>query len=436
MRYLVRFWLKHARTIREPTRLYIALLLTLIAAWFWINANLSPLSNNVIDKKQCTSSGTVKVKKITSKYPAIVWATDFANEETVVCSVDTICSVYKPNNNPDDVKAYLFYASALNFSNLPIPRKPDVTWGLLHDESPINVDLLMYEKILSLFNYSCTFSRHSDVPFPLLNMGPLDNITSLEYFVDTTVKNVLLGSISPILYLQSHCDTSTERDEYVKELMKLIPVDSYGACLNNKELPNNLVSDYVNHLNDDSFLRFVARYKFVIAIENGVCDDYVTEKFWRAIRVGSVPIYFGSPSIRDWFPNNKSAILLEDFPTPKLLSEHIKKLLQNDILYEEYLQHKIKGVITNRRLVDELRRRPYQTSIDDLLKQFYCFICTKINEKAEKHEVNIVKKSHYNCPKPVSALTLGVNPSNYWVQSWDSLQIDAENVYYQVLGDK
>lgn len=45
-------------------------------------------------------------------------------------------------------------------------------------------------------------------------------------------------------------------------------------------------------------MSFLGRYKFMIAIENGVCEDYITEKFWRPLMLGVIPIYFGSPSIR------------------------------------------------------------------------------------------------------------------------------------------
>jgi hypothetical protein len=42
----------------------------------------------------------------------------------------------------------------------------------------------------------------------------------------------------------------------------------------------------------------VARYKFTLSFENAVCNDYITEKLWRPLTVGSVPIYMGSPSVR------------------------------------------------------------------------------------------------------------------------------------------
>ena len=48
----------------------------------------------------------------------------------------------------------------------------------------------------------------------------------------------------------------------------------------------------------EDFFRLIAKYKFAIAIENALCDDYVTEKFWRPLHVGTIPIVLGSPKIK------------------------------------------------------------------------------------------------------------------------------------------
>lgn len=50
-------------------------------------------------------------------------------------------------------------------------------------------------------------------------------------------------------------------------------------------------------MNSDDFLQLMAKYKFTIAFENAIGDDYITEKLWRPLMLGSVPIYLGSPSI-------------------------------------------------------------------------------------------------------------------------------------------
>lgn len=33
-------------------------------------------------------------------------------------------------------------------------------------------------------------------------------------------------------------------------------------------------------------------------MENGICNDYVTEKLWRPLFVGTIPIVMGSPTIK------------------------------------------------------------------------------------------------------------------------------------------
>lgn len=50
-------------------------------------------------------------------------------------------------------------------------------------------------------------------------------------------------------------------------------------------------------IDSPEFYKFLARYKFVIAFENSACEDYVTEKLWRPLAVGVLPIYYGAPNI-------------------------------------------------------------------------------------------------------------------------------------------
>ncbi|GBP19974.1 Alpha-(1,3)-fucosyltransferase 10 [Eumeta japonica] len=369
------------------------------------------------------------------------WTKGFPQtSSTRICGNDVKCDIVSNRSvtSKYKVQAYLFYGSNIDFEDLPLPRKAkDNIWGLFHEESPRNVERLMHEPILKLFNFSSTFSRYSDVPFPLQHLFSLPEITSKQYFVETSKKNALLAEIAPIMYIQSDCETSTERDAYVKELMKYIKIDSYGTCLNNIKLDEKFQVDYLNHLNDDDFLNFIARYKFVIAIENGVCEDYVTEKLWRALKIGTVPIYFGSPSVKDWLPNEKSAILLQNHNTPQKLKEHIDDLLKNDTMYEQYLEHKIKQVIKNKNLIFEFHKRPWAADALQTAQEFECYICEKVHENLQGkiHKAHHLTKKHYDCPKPVSALTLDVNPENSWVFSWQTARVQAEELYKKIVNE-
>lgn len=368
-------------------------------------------ANNNLDHKFITSH--------IHEPPIVRWtesAKGFFESTLLICNRRNITCKYFPYSIliPRNVTgAYFFYGTKIKIDRWPLPRYPNkILWGLFHEESSKNMDILLHERGLNLFNYSSTFSRYSDVPFPLYHAQSREKITSRKYFLNTSAKNSLLTELSPILYLQSICLTYTDRDLYVQELMKYQRIDSYGKCLNNKKMPMELKRKYLRKLHSEDFFRFVARYKFVIAIENGVCEDYVSEKIWRAIHLGVVPVYFGSPTIRDWLPNEKSAILIEDFATPMQLSAHIDNLIRNDDLYEEYLEHKTFGLIRNQNIIKEINERPYQVDYGLLDHEFKCYLCEKLHQMNESQAHRVINKRHYNCPPSKSALTHKANPSN------------------------
>lgn len=113
---------------------------------------------------------------------------------------------------------------------------------MFHEESPKNVPFLSFESAISQFNYTATFSRHSTFPLTLQYLGNLDDILDLSYFLTVNKKNDYQADdqLASVLYIQSICNTMTGRDDYVQELMKYIDVDSYGKCINNKEIPQRL----------------------------------------------------------------------------------------------------------------------------------------------------------------------------------------------------
>lgn len=45
----------------------------------------------------------------------------------------------------------------------------------------------------------------------------------------------------------------------------------------------------------------MSKYKYVLAIENGQCMDYWTEKLADSYLAGCYPIYYGCPNISDYF---------------------------------------------------------------------------------------------------------------------------------------
>lgn len=147
---------------------------------------------------------------------------------------------YRDKPNP---KAFLFYGTDFYLHDLPLPRNEDEDWGLLHEESPKNNYLFSFGRIMSLFNHTATFKRESDLTLLTQYLTSIEDLESTKYLVSTKEKNRFQKELdlAPIAYIQSDCITPSDRDIYVKALMKYIKIDSYGKCLHNKDLPKKLV---------------------------------------------------------------------------------------------------------------------------------------------------------------------------------------------------
>ncbi|XP_056294794.1 alpha-(1,3)-fucosyltransferase 11 isoform X1 [Pseudoliparis swirei] len=310
----------------------------------------------------------------------------------------------------------IFYGTDFRAYEAPLPRLRHQTWALFHEESPMNNYFLSHGPGIRLFNYTATFRRESDYPLTLQWLPSLDYLLE-PVVVSLEEKNRLRREgLGPVLYMQSHCDVPSDRNRYVQELMKYIQVDSYGKCLNNKPLPARLEDTSTATGEEDIFMKFVARYKFHLALENGLCPDYMTEKLWRPLHQGCVPVYRGSPAVTDWLPSNRSAIIIDDFPSPKALADFLKRLDEDDQEYAKYLEFKSPGRTTNTRLLEALESREWgvnDMSKPNYLNGFECYVCDQENARvaAERAYRKAPKKnppprsatannSHMGCPLP------------------------------------
>ncbi|XP_014716068.1 alpha-(1,3)-fucosyltransferase 11 [Equus asinus] len=333
-------------------------------------------------------------------------------------------------------RALLFYGTDFRASEAPLPRMGHQSWALLHEESPLNNFLLSHGPGIRLFNLTATFSRHSDYPLPLQWLPGTVYLRSAAPPLQERAEWRRRG-YAPLLYLQSHCDVPADRDRYVRELMRYIRVDSYGKCLQNRELPTPRLQDTATATTEDpELLAFLSRYKFHLALENAICNDYMTEKLWRPMHLGAVPVYRGSPSVRDWMPNNHSIILIDDFESPQKLAEFIDFLDKNDEEYMKYLAYKEPGGITNQFLLDSLKHREWGVNdplLPNYLNGFECFVCDHelARLEAEKAhaaspgdiplpEPHIAQLSHLDCPMPTPGFgSVEEIPENdSWKEMW------------------
>ncbi|XP_063601704.1 alpha-(1,3)-fucosyltransferase C-like [Penaeus indicus] len=130
-----------------------------------------------------------------------------------------------------------------------------------------------------------------------------------------------------VAWMSSHCATVSKREEYVLELAKFIPVDKYGSCGQrcDRRSPRKPLC-WVDILSRN--------YSFYLAMENNVCDDYVTEKLYNPLMYNLVPVVWGGSNYAKLLPPN-SYIDARKYH-PQELAQLLQQLKADPVAYGKY----------------------------------------------------------------------------------------------------
>ena len=171
------------------------------------------------------------------------------------------------------------------------------------------------------FDFRITYQADADIWVPYLS-GYVDLFLKglNQNLLDKPPENKIAAFISS--------DTNkSRRKEYIEELGKHIEVHHYGKFNRNRTLQEDL--------GGRTKLETYARYKFCLAFENSVCDDYVTEKFFDPLIAGSIPVYYGAENIYEFSPHRDAFVNVRDFESPKDLAAHLNILCNDEELYRQ-----------------------------------------------------------------------------------------------------
>ena len=141
----------------------------------------------------------------------------------------------------DEFAAIGFEARAIKQSDLHLPRSLHQTYIFLILEAPANSGLI--DVPFNFFNYSMTYRRDSDLFTPYNSFQKISEIKFPQSYTMTPwisfnhnnnnyslYNDAELSTRRGIYWIVSHCWTRSQRETYVSELRKYIPVDQYGAC--------------------------------------------------------------------------------------------------------------------------------------------------------------------------------------------------------------
>ncbi|XP_053149193.1 3-galactosyl-N-acetylglucosaminide 4-alpha-L-fucosyltransferase FUT3-like [Hemicordylus capensis] len=194
------------------------------------------------------------------------------------------------------------------------PRPPFQRWIWFNLEPPSNSPNLGFMD--NKFNLTMSYRRDSDIFTPY---GWLEVLTEPQ--------NVTIPPKSKLVaWVISNWNPASQRVKYYKELKKYIQVDVYGQG----HLP----------LPQDKQLSTLSQYKFYLAFENSIHEDYITEKLWKnSLLSGAVPVVCGPPRKNyERFLPPDAFIHIDDLPTAKELAFFLKELDKDETRYQSYFQ--------------------------------------------------------------------------------------------------
>lgn len=246
----------------------------------------------------------------------------------------------------EEVDAVIWHFRA-NDRSLPDYRSPHTRYVLWLMESPSYLygDLKDYDNV---FNWTFTYRLDSDF---LLRYN---QVFRRSQPLPPTEHNYASGKTKLAAWFVSHCTTDSGRITLARTLQQQIPVDVFGAC-GPFECPRKLTKECYAMLN--------ATYKFYLAFENSLCQDYITEKFFNILRLDVVPVVYGLGNYSAQAPPH-SYIDALSFPTVSALADYLLYLHHNDTAYNEYFRWK---------------RHHKMFSFWALTSQEYCSLCERLH---------------------------------------------------------
>lgn len=272
-------------------------------------------------------------------------------------NMDNLSHILSPYINITFDRSLLPVADAVVF-NIPfLPQdlegdieKPDhqiwVGWSY---ESEANYPWMFSDDLKDLFDLWMTYHLDSDVVLPYYDYSFIEKLYT---HVCEKTKDICMFISSPV--------NKSKRLEYLSELMEYIQIDSYGAWKRNCRVNEDI--GYKTKLD------IIKQYKFTIAFENAISRDYVTEKFFDPLILGSVPVYFGAPNIEDFSPGENSYIDVRNYHSIKNLAKDIKRYCNDKSLYSSLLDwknHPLKMSLKN--LIEAQKVHPFERLADLIL---------------------------------------------------------------------
>ncbi|KAL6473349.1 hypothetical protein MHYP_G00169100 [Metynnis hypsauchen] len=225
------------------------------------------------------------------------------------------CRITDDRNQYEQADAVLFHTRDISDqipNLLKLPRFPLQMWVWMDSEPPSYTPQLSGAD--DLFNLTSNYRRDSDIWAPY---GRVMKATEEEKAFQIPKKDKL------VCWIVSHWNEEFKRVDYFKEFSKHIQVEGFGK-------------HFRREVNTEDFFKVIASCKFYLSFENSIHKDYISEKVFHPLVLGTVPVVIGPPrdNYEEFIPRD-AFIHIDDFTTPKDLAEHLKAADQNQEIFHD-----------------------------------------------------------------------------------------------------
>lgn len=168
--------------------------------------------------------------------------------------------------------------------------RPDQLWLIYQLESAQNRPFLSSEA-----NWTATYRRDSTLVTPYGWWRPSEDSEEDAEDENTAVTADFAGAREGrVAWFVSNCAADNQRLEYGRALGGSYPVDVYGKCgelrcsrVRREQYSTvqcTVCSVILQGTRADCWKMVAKKYKYYLAFENSNCVDYITEKFWDALK--------------------------------------------------------------------------------------------------------------------------------------------------------
>ncbi|XP_037616766.1 4-galactosyl-N-acetylglucosaminide 3-alpha-L-fucosyltransferase 9-like [Sebastes umbrosus] len=244
----------------------------------------------------------------------LIWKFPFGQKHDMNCSIFNIVKCRLTADKTLYPKAHGVLFHHRDLGGMPTePRPYFQKWVWFNMESPAHTT--PNPKLNDVFNLTCNYRLNSNIPVPY---GSLVPVMSQDKSFKLPAKDKL------VCWIVSNWNPGSKRVQFYNELKKHINIHTYGRAFGHRP-------------SDEGYIEIVSSCKFYLSFENSIYKDYITEKVYRPMMLGTVPVALG-PQRQNYEDHitPDSFIHVDDFSTPKELAEQLLYLDQNHTEYMRY----------------------------------------------------------------------------------------------------